>query len=762
MPNLYTQQTPQYRPAYRTPSAVARRGQALTVEHRELTADEKERERKDQLLRQARKRFAGIREYEAEMRQEMLMDFDFRANLQWDEGVRSERAQSGRPCLTVNRFSQVVSIIVNEIRQNRAGIQVNPVGNGADQETAQVLQGMTRHIELLSDADVAYDTAADHQVTAGRGWFRILIEWANDSSFDQEIKIRRIANPFSVYMDRDAQQPDYSDARYGFIVEDLDKAAFESQFPGFDFSPMRDFEGIGDFSDWYPENRCRVAEYFYVMDEPGVLHQLTDGTCIKGGDIIPDGQEIVLSRDVMFKKVKWAKLTARDVLEEREWPGAWIPIIPVLGNEFIIRGKREYAGIVRFARDPQRIYNYTRSAIVEAIALAPKSPWLVAEGQIENYERMYEQANIRNIPVLYYKVQTAANQQPVPPPSRINAEPPIMAMSNALGQAEADFEAATGIYRPQLGAPQSDQSGKAILARQKQGDTATFVYGDNQARAIKHCGRQIIGLVPIVYSEATTAHIVNPDQSRKEVKLNQPSGDFDNSGIERIYRVGADIGRYDVTVTQGPSYQSRRQEAATLLMQLVQSFPQFFGIAGDLILRNLDLPGNTELADRWKKTLPPALQDEGTQNGQQPQLPPEVQAMIQQLQQTIQKQQQMLQPKLLETMSRERIATADRESRERIAWHGDQTGIVKAEMSQKSKATDQMAADVSQRDWDSVQSELDRQHQAAMAAAQADHEKQLAQQQQQQAAQQQGAAPGPRPPRASYRSPAMQPQPTAA
>lgn len=726
-PTIHTPAQP-YRPSYYL-SALAH---LKASEDRASDPEMAERERKDQLVKTARKRLRKILEYETEQRREMLEDQNFRAGLQWPEQVASQRGQEGRPVITINRVNQICKLAINEIRQNRAAIVVNPVADGADQDTAEVLQGMARHVEVRSKAEVAYDTASDHQVTAGRGWIRVLIDFAKGKTFRQEIRIARIPNLFAVAMDVDSQEPDYSDARYGFVFEDLDKEAFEQAYPGHTFAPMRDFEGIGDVQDWYPDQRCRVAEYFYVEMVPDVQHELDDGSVILGGETIPDGREIVNSRDFDRPVVKWAKLTAREVLAEQEWPGQWIPIIPVLGDEIWVKGKRQYAGIVRFARDPQRMFNYIRSAVVEAIALAPKSPWLATPEQIENHQKLYEMANTRNIAVLYYNAINGANGQALPPPQRITVEPPIQALSAALAQSDADLKSVTGYYDPSLGAPVPDQSGKAILARQRQSDTANFSFGDNQARAIQHIGEIVLDLFPHVYPKAEAIHIVKPDLTRKKVQINQ---EFEENGISKIYRVNSDVEMYDVTVSVGPSYQTRRQEAATSMLTLVQHYPPTMQIAGDLVVGNMDWPGAREMADRFRKALPPALQEQ--KEGQMPD-PQTLMQQVQQLSQQVQVLQAQLQPKVLEMQTRERIAAGDQQTRREVALINAQAGIVEADVKAKS-AESQMLAD---RDYEAIQHQLDLIHQIEQGNLDRQHAQDLqeADQQHQQQMQAQQAA----------------------
>jgi Phage P22-like portal protein len=722
-----------------------------------------ESERHQELLRTARKRFRDISDYESEMRLDMLEDFNFRAGKQWDLQTESDRALAQRPTLTINRVNPVVKIIVNEIRQSRASIQVNPVGDGADRETADVLEGITRHVEIRSDADTAYDTASDHQVTSGRGWMRVLIDWV-PGTFDQEILIDRIPNPFAVYMDTACRKADCSDARWAFVIEDLDEQAFKTRYPGHVFTPLREFDGAGIYQDWYPEKKCRVAEYFYKEPVTRMLSQLDDGTVIGDDDPIPPGRWIVAEREEVTEVVKWVKMTAREVLEERDWPGRFIPVIPVLGDEIMINGKRQYVGIVRFARDPQRMFNYMRTAATEAISLVPKAMWLAAEGQIENYEEFYRTANVRNLTVLYYK-PVGAQGQPVAPPQRLHSEVDISAISGALAQSDQDFKLVTNVFDPSLGQQRSpDESGKAILARQRQSDTASFAYGDNQARAIRQVGRIVVDLIPRVYTDPQLIHIVNPDGSRKPVWVNQhfvpgPQGQpqpvtpnpyaVTAQRVRQIKLYDVRQGRYDVTVSTGPSYQSRRQEAASSQIEFLKAYPQAAPLVGDLVAGNMDWPGASEFAERLKKMLPPQLaQDES--NGQPPINPAQLMGQMQQLAQANQQLLQMLQgrtaEKRLELDSKERIAAADRASKERIAATQAQATIIGQDLRAKGAQAETMAElafrtnaqrlDLTQ---EAQLSQLELIHETFRAQQEHQHDLAIEQQQQQAAAQQAAA-----------------------
>ena len=312
----------------------------------------------------------------------------------------------------------------------------------------------------------------------------------------------------------------------------------------------------------------------------------------------------------------WAKISGLDVLDKREWPGKYIPVVPCLGEDLNVNGKRHLAGLVRYAKDPQRQSNFWKSAMTERIALAPKAPWVAAEGTTEGYQRMWEQSNVRNIAVLYYK-PISAGGRPVEAPQRNVVEPGVQGMAEMVQMCDLDLQATTGLNDANLGRPKPDESGKAVLARQKQGDLATLNYSDNLARAIGFTGRILLDLIPKVYTAPRIQRIIRPDQTVATIGLyNSENDDQEDAelmlagldpNVKKLYDIGT--GRFDVTVSTGPSYQSKRQEAVASMMALVEAVPQIMPAIGDLLVANMDWPQAKEISKRLKKLLPPQLQD---------------------------------------------------------------------------------------------------------------------------------------------------------
>lgn len=544
----------------------------------------------------------------------------------WPDTIRAEREADGRPCLEVDMLSPFINQIVNEQRQARPQPSVNPTGNGASRETAEILQGMIRHIAYMSDGDVAIDTAFESTVRCGLGYFRVLTDYKSPESFEQNINIERITDIFSVYLDPASMRPDGSDAEWGAIATWIPKAQYKAEYPNSKMTEADDqmWNSIGEaIPGWAAENGagCRVVEYFKRIRKPIKIVQLEDGTTVKKADA-PEGAVILQERDSSEISMMWFKLNGVEVLDQTEWPGKYVPIIPIYGNELFVEGKRILSGLVRTAKDPSRFYDFWKTAQAELIALAPKAPFIMAKGSMVNPDS-WRNANKRPIAALEYEAFDDRGN-PLPAPHRDMAEPPIQAVTSAMMGAQQDLKAATGMFDPSRGVSESGQSGVAIRSLQRQGQVANYHYQDNAARSIRHLGRVMIDLIPKIYDTARVVRIVKPDLTEELVKINQPTKD--SKGIERIYDVKT--GEYDVTVSVGPGYQTKRQENLALLETMLQGplGALMSQVAPDLVVSMLDFEISKELQERLKKTLPPQFQDE---EGQGQQIPPQIQQQLQ-------------------------------------------------------------------------------------------------------------------------------------
>jgi hypothetical protein len=577
-------------------------------------------------------------EADTENRQKGLDDLKFSSGDQWPIEVQNSRHLEARPCLTINKLDAYVRQIVNQMRQSRPRMRAHSMNSEANAKVADIITGIFKHIEVNSDADTAYDTAGEYAVRIGWGYWRVITDYVREDSFDQEIFIRPIDNPFSVYFDPNSIQPDGSDAEKVLITTLMSKDDFRLQYPGADDGGDFNQRGTGDFDpDWVQKEDIRVAEYFYCERKKTKLLLLSDGTKVYKDEapspeiLAAAGIMVVGERDTMRKQIKWCKLTGLEILEERDWSGRYIPVVPVYGQQLTVEDKRKKYGLVRNAKDAQRMYNYWQTSLTESIALAPKAKWLLAEGQDEGHENEWAQANIKSMPVLRYK-QTDINGKEAPAPQRLQPEPPPAGVIAAAMSIDKDLQSVVGIFDPsQL--PQGNMSGKAIRGQQMQQDMTNFHYYDNLVRSMKHTGRIILDLIPKIYDRERVLRIIGYDGKPEMVTLNQRTQD--EMGVEKVLN-DVTVGEYDVYMDTGPGYQSKRQEAVEAMMPMISTNQELFNLAGDLVFRNMDFPGAEVIADRLAANNPLAQIDEKSE------IPPQIQMKLMQAEKQIADMQQMI------------------------------------------------------------------------------------------------------------------------
>lgn len=635
-----------------------------------------------QLLDLARKRFDLVVEAETAQRKAELSDFNFLNDQQWDEKIKADRGLDGRPCLTIDKISPSVHQVTNDQRQNKPAIKVNPVDDAATVETAEIFQGLIRHIENYSHADTAYDRAFAPAVKAGRGYMYVTTDYCDPMSFDQEIFIKSVRNPHKIYLDPHYQEPDGSDSNFGFIGDDISKDEFNERYPNSKLSKMEDWEALGNqMPGWMTKDSVRVLAYIYKTFKKVTIHQLSDGSVVEDKDLemaLAQPQQpqqtdpsqpptqapplaVVNSRETTLPAIKWDTINGVEVLDSTDWLGNFIPIIPVHGDESDIDGKVTYEGLVRKAKDPQRMYNYFASSEAEAIALTPKAPFVGAAGQFKGFEAQWQAANKKPQAFLQYNPVTL-NGQPMPPPQRMQAEANVMAITQARGLASEDIKAVTGIFDATLGNKSNEKSGLAIQRRNSQAQTSNYHFIDNLSKSMRHLGRILIDLIPKIYDTARIGRILHEDGEVEMVPLNQP---FQKGGKDVIHDLSK--GKYDIVISTGPNFETKRQEAQSGMIEFSKALPNSAPLIADLVARNSDWPGAQEIADRLKKTLPPGVADD-PKDDQTP-IPPQVKQMLDQQAQTIQglsqhlhaaqdELEQKTQSQIRELASKERIALA--------------------------------------------------------------------------------------------------------
>ncbi len=562
----------------------------------------------------------------------------FRAGEQWPDAIKRDREdpqQDGgpRPCPVLDKTNQYVRQVINEERQNRAAIRVRPVDDKSDKEVAEVLTGIIRHIEDSSNALDAYTTAGEHAIDGGWGFFRIVTEFVDDMSVDeQEIKIKRVPNRFSVALGPHTE-PDGSDCKEAVVWEDMPLETFKAEYPN------AKTEGFED-DTWGDEETIRVAEYFKIIPERVKIHLLKDGSVLTDEELKQFPDAIVLkSRTTTLKKVKWYKLTAAEVLDTKDIVGKYIPIIKVIGNELVMPdGKVRLSGMIEQMMDPQRIHNYAMAGAIEHVMLAPKAPWTAAAEAVKGYEDDYANANTRNITLLPFNHLDGSNN-PLPAPQRTPPAGIPTGWQQLLANTEHGIEASVGMYGASVGAKTQEKSGIALQEQKAQGMVGNFHFPDNLSRSIQHGGRILVEWIPYIYDTARVARIIGEDATVNTAYLDpdqeqavMPRLDQMGQKIGLIYNLN--IGKYDVTVSTGPSYTAKRQEASETLLRLSEKWPEFRAISGDKLLRALDIPDGDALADRAEFLLPPEIrQSEQDKEKGEPQIDPRMRVMMQQIEQ---------------------------------------------------------------------------------------------------------------------------------
>lgn len=588
------------------------------------------------VLDEIKQRFAMCATADGENHKEGMDDLLFLKGEQWPEKQRRMRESEGRPCLTINKLPTYLQQVTNDQRQNRASIKVSPVGVNANPKTAEVIQGMIRHIEYVSTADVAYDTAVNSAASIGFGYFRLVTEYCEDDSFDQELRFKRIRNPFTVYFDPNSTEPDGSDSTFCIITEKMVKAEFKARYPKAELTIQGfDTKSIGDSQSqqWMWNDSVRVAEYYRIESEPAKLYLLSTGEKTFTKKDIPEGVTVVKERDTVRRKVMWYKVTPMEVLEEVEIKCKWIPVFPVYGTEIDIDGKVYRAGVIRNAKDPAMMYNFWMTSATEEVSLRPKTPYIGAKGQFEGMEKRWAQANNRSFPYLEYSPITVDGQLAPPPSRQPMIDVPVGVLSMAM-HASDNIKGTTGLFDSSLGAAGNATSGKQELAQQKQGNVANFHYSDNLTRTLRHAGRCAIDMIPHYYDSERIVRTRGEDGKVSAEKINT----WDE--VAKAFINDVSIGEYDVAVSVGPSYATMRAEAADAMVQFGQSWPKLMDIAGDKVVEAMNWPGAEGIAQRIARTIPAEIRDDPEETGQ-PVIPPEVQQQLQQLQQQVQELSQL-------------------------------------------------------------------------------------------------------------------------
>jgi hypothetical protein len=566
-----------------------------------------------------------------------------REGVQWHSADAQQRKDEGRPCLTINKMPAFIRQVVNDARQNKPSIKVHPVDDNADVETADVINGLIRNIEYTSNADVAYDTATECAVGNGWGYIRIGLDYAYDDSFEQDIGIHRVLNPFSIYGDWNSMAADSSDWDRAFVVDRLGKSQFKREYGKEALDNVTNWSNSDAWNgaQWAEGDTVMVAERWTREKVDKAILMLSNGTVVAKDDVAKNLElQVALQMGVLQVKaerttkscvVKQQFMSGADILKTRDWPGRYIPIVPVYGDEFDIQGKRYFRSLIHNAIDAQRMFNYWRTASTELVALQPRVPYIGPQGAFD-IDDNWDTANSKSHPYLEYKGTQPPTRQP------LDMGVAAGALQEALNASD-DMKAIIGLYDASLGARSNETSGRAIMARQREGDVATFHFIDNMARAIRHTGRIIIDLIPHVYNTERIVRVTGEDGKQEAVKVNGPTEAKDEDGQPKVDENGEAMmriidltaGKYDLTVSTGPSFTTRREEAAYSMTEVVRAFPESAPAIVPEIAKNSDWPGADDIARKLEKLSGP------------PELPPELMQALDELKSTVQQQAQQIQ-----------------------------------------------------------------------------------------------------------------------
>ena len=572
----------------------------------------------EELLEAAKEQFSqSVDAFEAnQTRYEKDVKFG-RMGEQWNADDIEARKNQGRPSLTVNRMPSFIRQVVNDARQNKPSIKVHPFDDKADPETAEVINGIIRNIEQVSKADLAYDTAIDCATSGGFGYFRVDLDYADDDTFDMDIRINRILNPLTIYPDAASTCADSSDWNYCFVTEMMPKDEFEDQYPEADAINWSPTHLENNDQAWYDKDQVRVAEYWVREPVNKTIYLMSSGDVVSEetytqleSEYAAAGIELLNTRATTSHKVTQYIMNGQQVLETNEWPGKFIPIVPLYGEEVFIDGERHFFSLIHFAKDAQSIYNYWRTTTTELVAMAPKTPWIGPSGSFDTDLDRWQNANTETYSYLEYDGDVPPQRQPF-------AGPPAGALQEALNASD-DMKSVMGLHDASMGAQSNEISGVAIGKRVRESDTSTYHFIDNMARAIRHAGIIIVDLMPMIYSKPRMMRVLGEDGVPQTVAVNQQltkeqemlQGEMmeQREAMDAIYDLT--VGKYDVTVKAGPSYTTQREEARESMIALLQAFPQAASVTGDLVVNAMDWPNADIFAKRLKSLLPPGVIDE--------------------------------------------------------------------------------------------------------------------------------------------------------
>ena len=548
------------------------------------------------IVEQAMKRFDIATDAWSEVFECALDDIRFvdEDNAQWDETTLDKR--KGRPSMTFDKLSGAVDQVIGDRLKESPAVKVRGAEDD-DQDGAEIYEGLIRQIEQRGER--AYKTGFKFAVKGGYGAWRVRHDYLDATSMDQDIILHEVKNPFSVMVDPIVQLEAQEKSQWGFAFADIPKDDFEDMYPKAVSSNSEEFKTTGTRREWMSEDLIRVAEYFRLVPKEKTILLLSTGEVVDADDIEPildelaaKGVTIERERVVKGKQLECYKITSKEVLEVVECIGSFIPLVVCFGKQSNIDGKFVSRGVIRKGKDPQRLYNYERSTYVETVALQPKNPYMATPAMLEGHESAWKNINTTNDPVMLFNLDSG-NKPFREAPAQVSP-----GLLTGLQLSADDIKSTTGIHDASLGARSNETSGRAINARKLQGETSTYEFTDELIEAIKYTGRIYVEWIPLVYDATRQIRILGEDDTEEVMSINKPEMDL-QSGEEVIIN-DLSRGRYDLKVTSGPSYSTRRVETAEQLAAYMAQNQQAGTVLGDIYMKTLDIVGADDAHDRLR------------------------------------------------------------------------------------------------------------------------------------------------------------------
>ena len=624
----------------------------------------------DEIVKRAQDNFKHCLDWEQASRQRFREDMRFLFadsdnQDQWEPAVKARRRINTQPMITINKVHTHWLHVVNNLKENKPSVSVHPTNDEATYEAAEIFEGLVRHIEYISNAKTAYDMAAEQQVGGGIGYWTVTTAYADDSTFDQEIYIREVPDAMSVYLDPHIKKRDGSDARFGFIYEDMPREEFEKKYPG-ESVPMA---YSGGNQSWVTKDVVRLATYYEKETKKEWLYSIpqADGSLkferqsdMSKEEVKMLNEAIRMGADIERRRIdkhvihKYL-IGGNKVLEKGIWAGKYIPIVRVPGEEMTIEGRLDRKGLVRYMKDAQRAYNYNASAALEYGALQSKTPYLAPVEAIEGLENYWATANTENHAYLAYN-HADENGNAIPRPERAQAPMSAPVYMEGMQTAENEMMMTSGQYQQSFGAEGQELSGVAIDKRKYQGERVTYHFQDMQNMAIQFTGKILIDLIPHIYDTKRTVRILGEDGEEQQImidpNLKEAFKQMEHKEEAKVSTIfNPSVGAYDVVAECGSNYDTRRQEAFSAMSQMIAQQPQLAQVIGDLYMGSADFPNADKLQERMRNWIPPAILGTGPSETEQA-----LTAQLQQAQQVIAALTQQVQDKSIDQkMEKQRL-----------------------------------------------------------------------------------------------------------